>query len=295
MTESALEAACVSALDTRDVPGMLSILSSLPHDLAERTASLMRDEGNVHLKSEAYDQALSSYTKVLLVVPNDARTHANMSLCYMKMKKFAEAETAARECVRCNGQWSKGYYRLGCALQSQRREEEALVEFKHGLKREPESDALRRKVSEIATLLQVSEVMTIIDRVIRVLILLMMAIVRVIAVLLTYGLFTITTSIHNEQQRQSVLAMMAGEGAATDAQQSTTDTKDNADDAELFPPFETSHIHHTHQDFFTSKTLTPVTIPHDPASTVLIEYLSKQTMAHSPRRDLEFWLAVTQQ
>ena len=287
MADSALEAACVSALATRDVQGMLSLLSALPHDLAERAANMMRDEGNAHLKSAAYDKALASYTKSLLVTPNDARTHANMSMCYMKMKKLAEAETAAREAIRSDGKWSKGYYRLGCALQSQRREEEALAEFKLGLKCEPESDALRQKVSEITCLLQVSAMIK----------MLMMSVL--ICCLHTNTIINNTFILFKQpfakQQRQSVLSMMMGEGAAPNTHQSATVNKDGNDDAALFPLFETARIHHTHQDFSSSKTATPAAIPHDPASKVLIEYLNRQTLVHSPRRDLEYWLSVTQQ
>ncbi|XP_045119494.1 uncharacterized protein LOC123509333 [Portunus trituberculatus] len=81
---------------------------SAPHRLAERK----KNEGNELYKTKEYRDALRLYTQAIDLCPDCAAYYSNRSACYMMLGKYIEALNDAREAVRLDKAFVKGYLRV---------------------------------------------------------------------------------------------------------------------------------------------------------------------------------------
>jgi len=51
-----------------------------------------------------------------VIDPNDATLHANLSLCFLKLRDGMQAVHHAQECQRLRPRWVKAWFREGEAL-----------------------------------------------------------------------------------------------------------------------------------------------------------------------------------
>ncbi|XP_063854233.1 dnaJ homolog subfamily C member 7-like isoform X1 [Scylla paramamosain] len=78
------------------------------HRLAERK----KNEGNELYKTKEYRDALRLYTQAIDLCPDCAAYYSNRSACYMMLGKYTEALNDAREAVRLDKTFVKGYIRV---------------------------------------------------------------------------------------------------------------------------------------------------------------------------------------
>ena len=81
----------------------------------------INNQGNNAFKSGDYESALSSFTIGLSLV-TDTKSRGlllgNRSSTYLKLGRFQEAVSDARECVKIQPDWTKAYLKLGKALEA---------------------------------------------------------------------------------------------------------------------------------------------------------------------------------
>ena len=76
---------------------------------------LLKNKGNLLFKEKKFNEALEIYSEAISIC-NDNQVlqslHSNISNTYIYLKKFYDAEEAAKLCIKCNDKWYKGYLRL---------------------------------------------------------------------------------------------------------------------------------------------------------------------------------------
>ena len=80
------------------------------------SADQFKQEGNQAFAAKDYAKAIELFSKAIEVseTPNHV-LYSNRSACYASSKDFAKALEDAKECVKINPSWAKGYNRLGAA------------------------------------------------------------------------------------------------------------------------------------------------------------------------------------
>jgi stress-induced-phosphoprotein 1 len=109
-------------------------------------------KGNDAFKAKRYDEAIQWYGKGIAVDPDSeasAALYSNRAASYAAQNRHAEALADARECVRVKPAWLKGHFRMGVALESLGRKDEALKAFEEALKTEPQNEETQQKLSDI--------------------------------------------------------------------------------------------------------------------------------------------------
>jgi len=76
----------------------------------------LKEDGNKFFAHRKYEQASKQYAKALQKAPRNDVLFTNRALCRMKMKKFDDAASDAREAVQLQPMSVKGHYLLGQAL-----------------------------------------------------------------------------------------------------------------------------------------------------------------------------------
>uniref|UniRef100_A0A0E0D4K4 Uncharacterized protein n=1 Tax=Oryza meridionalis TaxID=40149 RepID=A0A0E0D4K4_9ORYZ len=75
--------------------------------------------------------------------PADATLYSNRSLCHLRSGAVQEALLDANDCIKLKPEWTKGYYRKGCAHMALKEYEEACTAFMAGTKLDPLSDEMQ--------------------------------------------------------------------------------------------------------------------------------------------------------
>lgn len=80
------------------------------------SAEEYKAEGNKYFASKDFGKAIDYFTKAIEASssPNHV-LYSNRSACYSSLKNYEEALADARECIKINGNWAKGYNRLAGA------------------------------------------------------------------------------------------------------------------------------------------------------------------------------------
>lgn len=77
-----------------------------------RLAERKKNEGNELYKAKDYREALKLYTQAIDLCPDCAAYYSNRSACYMMLGKYHDALNDAREAVRLDTTFVKGYLRV---------------------------------------------------------------------------------------------------------------------------------------------------------------------------------------
>ncbi|CDJ40431.1 protein antigen, putative [Eimeria tenella] len=134
------------------------ILGSLDSPPVQFALQRTRELGNEAFRAGNYSLALQHYRdaivalKQLMPSPEKAKTaqqqqntwreqlqqlHSNCSACYAALSNYEEALRAARDCIKLNPKWTKGWYRAGKALYVKEDFEGALKTFMHAQRLQP--------------------------------------------------------------------------------------------------------------------------------------------------------------
>ncbi|KAL4217288.1 DnaJ subfamily C member 7 [Mactra antiquata] len=84
--------------------------------LVIRTPDEMKTLGNEYYKNKNYTEAISCYTQAINLCPTCAAYYGNRSACYMMLNKYNEALADARQAIKLDDKFVKGYIREGNCL-----------------------------------------------------------------------------------------------------------------------------------------------------------------------------------
>lgn len=111
-------------------------------------AAAAKARGNAALAAQRFDEAIAAYTDAIAADPTDHVFLSNRSAAYLSKNDAESALTDAEACVKLAPTWSKGYGRVGAALQAMRLYDEAAATFRKGLEIEPGSAALKEGLKD---------------------------------------------------------------------------------------------------------------------------------------------------
>uniref|UniRef100_A0A7S3PRS1 Serine/threonine-protein phosphatase n=1 Tax=Aplanochytrium stocchinoi TaxID=215587 RepID=A0A7S3PRS1_9STRA len=88
--------------------------TSGPDEVLQERANALKAKGNECFKEGSYETAIEFYSQAIDVCPN-AILYANRSACYLKTESFGLGMSDAKESIKLDPRYVKGYYRLGSA------------------------------------------------------------------------------------------------------------------------------------------------------------------------------------
>lgn len=100
-------------------------------------ASSFKEKGNAAMASRKLGDAVEYYTKAIEYDPDNEVYYSNRSHAYLLLKNYAAAKLDAERCIQINGNWPRGYLRLGTALENLKLYLEAEKWFKKGAEFDP--------------------------------------------------------------------------------------------------------------------------------------------------------------
>jgi Flp pilus assembly protein TadD len=96
-------------------------------------AEAFKAEGNKYFKNGDYKNAITKYREATSINPNDPAYWSNMAACYEKLTEYDEMEDAARNCIKADKSFVKGYFRLATALKAKNDLEGCIKALESGL------------------------------------------------------------------------------------------------------------------------------------------------------------------
>lgn len=124
--------------------------------MAFRQLTRLKDRGNALFRRNRFEEAITVLSEAITVGTADdanapaadlSRLYSNRSACHLKLKAYEPAAADARRCIDLDPFWSKGFYRLGMALEAAGFIFEAHRAFAEGLIVDPGNAELRKRVS----------------------------------------------------------------------------------------------------------------------------------------------------
>ncbi|KAF5283855.1 hypothetical protein FQA39_LY04675 [Lamprigera yunnana] len=85
---------------------------------AQDEAICEKEKGNNFVKNQKWDQAIICYTKAIECYAYDPIFYANRALCYLKLKKFKEAECDCTHSLQLDKTYVKAYQRRAAAREA---------------------------------------------------------------------------------------------------------------------------------------------------------------------------------
>lgn len=97
--------------------------------VAKAKADALKQQGNAAVAAKKFGKAKDFYTDALKLDSTNHTIYSNRSGVYMDLGDAVAAEKDARSAIEHAPEWAKGFYRLGVALESQGRHDEAARAF----------------------------------------------------------------------------------------------------------------------------------------------------------------------
>lgn len=119
-------------------------------------AVALKAKGNECFSAGDWAGAIARFTEAIECDPTDHVFFSNRSAAYLSLGSTSEALADARECVRLNATWAKGYSRLGAALWKDGNLVEAAKSYDQGLKLDPANAALKQGREEVMKAIEAS-------------------------------------------------------------------------------------------------------------------------------------------
>lgn len=151
----------------------LNIPSCSYFDSFFQQVTILKDKGNAALNQGKFDEAIQCYSEAIKLDQNNHVLYSNRSAAYCKCGKYNEALTDAEKTVSLKPDWAKvsllilyfdiagkqwhlilwfcfkGYSRLGSALYSLGRLEDAAKAYENGLKYDPSNVQMQDSLSDV--------------------------------------------------------------------------------------------------------------------------------------------------
>jgi stress-induced-phosphoprotein 1 len=117
--------------------------------MSKAAAQAKKAEGNALFKSKSYQPAIDKYTEAIALDASDVTFYSNRSACYAALEKWEEAAADGRQCIMCDKNFVKGYFRQALALQNIGNLDAALDSAKRGLGIDSTNADLKKMCREI--------------------------------------------------------------------------------------------------------------------------------------------------
>ncbi|KAL3782670.1 hypothetical protein ACHAWO_002595 [Cyclotella atomus] len=104
-----------------------------------------KELGNKAFAAKDYDEAIKHYTAAIALDSKNCVYYSNRSACYGGKKDWTSAANDAKECIKTDPTFIKGYYRLANAQSEQEQFDAALSTIKQGLAIEPDNAQLQKQ------------------------------------------------------------------------------------------------------------------------------------------------------
>jgi len=114
----------------------------------KQAAQECKTKGNKEFEKGNNAEAVKWYTKAIEWDPSDHVLYSNRAAAYLAINQFEKTIQDCDESIRIKSDWSKGYYRKGCALLSLKRYDEAISTFNSGLKYDPNNEEMKKRLGE---------------------------------------------------------------------------------------------------------------------------------------------------
>jgi len=108
------------------------------------TADEYKEKGNAAFAAQNFDVAIECYTKAIQINNKNHVFYSNRSASYGGKEEWKKAVDDAKECIRLNPSFLKGYYRLATAQLELAEYDLATATIKQGLNIDPENSQLLR-------------------------------------------------------------------------------------------------------------------------------------------------------
>ncbi|KAM3277372.1 hypothetical protein ACQJBY_045317 [Aegilops geniculata] len=112
----------------------------------EGKITALKSRGRAAFAKEDYHAALYFFGRVIEIDPSDPTMFSNRSACWLQMREWERALSDAQYCRKLQPDWCKGWFREGTALTFMENYQGAADAFQEALKREPESDEIKRSL-----------------------------------------------------------------------------------------------------------------------------------------------------
>ncbi|KAJ3076264.1 RNA polymerase II-associated protein 3, partial [Quaeritorhiza haematococci] len=116
--------------------------------LIER-ALIEKEKGNTFFKKGDYTRAIACYTKSFDLDPSNAVVPINSALCFLKLKKWSDAEEACTKGLGIDSKNVKGLWRRGVARRELGKLDEAELDLKLAAVLEPGNQAIRDELAKV--------------------------------------------------------------------------------------------------------------------------------------------------
>lgn len=132
-----------------------------PTEAQKQDANVLKDEGNKFFTQGAYKEAIEKFTAAIELDGTNHIFFSNRSGSYLGSGDFASAQADARECIRINPKWSKGYSRLGAACMAAKDYAGAIAAFAGGIPHDPTNASLTEGIQAAQTAMTASSAPTV--------------------------------------------------------------------------------------------------------------------------------------
>lgn len=124
--------------------------------LKKAQAAEAKGKGNTCFSANDWAGAITHFTEAILCDPTDHVFFSNRSAAYLSSGSTSLALSDAKECVRLNASWAKGYSRLGAAFWKDENLVEAARAYDQGLKLDPSNAVLKQGREEVTKAIEAS-------------------------------------------------------------------------------------------------------------------------------------------
>ena len=114
----------------------------------QRVVDELKRRGNAAFKVRSLREAETLYSRALELQPKTAALWGNRSMARLGMGKAKEAASDAREAIKVDAAWPKGYYRLGQAQARLKEFADAVESFEKVLELEPKNKPAKAEIEK---------------------------------------------------------------------------------------------------------------------------------------------------
>jgi stress-induced-phosphoprotein 1 len=112
-------------------------------------AKAKKAEGNTAFKARDLERAIQCYTEAIELDASDPTFFSNRSACYAGLEEWEKAAEDGRNCITCDRNFIKGYFRLALACQQLENYEEGISAIRRGLAVDASNRDLKNKLKEL--------------------------------------------------------------------------------------------------------------------------------------------------
>lgn len=110
----------------------------------------LKEKGNSCVREGKYEEAMLHYSHAIKLDPKNYTLFSNRSLTFLRMKHFYFALEDAKETIKLNPTWAKGYFRLGEVQRNAYQFVDALLSYKRALELQPHDSTILDSLAQTA-------------------------------------------------------------------------------------------------------------------------------------------------